>query len=170
MPTSADEGKDWLIPRIAALDPGSILDIGAGSGTYARLLRSRLPHCRMTAVEIFAPYIDQFGLEKLYDRVILGDARTCALTSADVVLLGDVLEHQPLEDAAILWRRSRLLAERAVFVSLPIGPWPQGEMFGNAHEAHLHVWTHDQVMDLGGVVDYWLGSRIGVYQVEACGD
>jgi SAM-dependent methyltransferase len=166
MPTSAAEGKTWIIPRIVALNPKSLLDIGAGAGTYAHFLRSRLPSTMMVGVEIFAPYVERYGLKKLYDHVLVGDARYCPLPTVDVVIMGDVLEHMPYEDAVILWRRARALADKAVFASLPIIEWPQGPEEGNEHEAHVHTWSHEDVMALDGVTDFWVGPNIGVYQIE----
>jgi 16S rRNA G1207 methylase RsmC len=105
MPTSADEGKPWMINKILAKEPASILDLGAGAGTYGQLLRPLLPRTYMTAVEIHAAYL-----------------------------------------------------------SVPIVEWPQGEMFGNKYERHVHTWQHSTALQLPGVTDWWTGSSIGCYE------
>ena len=38
MPISSPEGKDWTRRKITDLAPASVLDVGAGAGTYAKLL------------------------------------------------------------------------------------------------------------------------------------
>jgi hypothetical protein len=167
MPTSSHEGKDWLLPRIIAEMPGSILDIGAGNGMYARLLRDRgLPEgSRLTALEVYEPYVKQFELEEVYDRVIVADARTRRLPSVDVVILGDVVEHLEHDDAQKVWDKARKAAKKAVFASIPLGEFPQGAVNGNEAERHLTTWTNDSVHDLGGVVASWTGVEIGTYAV-----
>lgn len=181
MPYSSGEGKDWMCERIwAALEAAParfhegdrlaprLLDVGAGSGTYAELLaatrpRRFLPH--MTAIEVYAPYVERFGLRRLYDEVVIGDAREIEFPAVDVVVLGDVLEHMPLAAAVAVWGKARRAASTAVLASLPVVPWPQGECEGNPHEAHVETWTHERVMaELPGIRECWLGGQIGCYQ------
>ncbi len=164
MPTSADEGKPWLINKILAKEPKTILDLGAGAGTYARLLRPSLPDAHMTAVEIHAAYVSEHKLWRCYDSVIIGDIRTCDIPTADVVILGDVLEHMSRSDAHALWERARDHAEKAVLLSIPIVEWKQGAMFGNEHERHVETWSHLDVMELPGITSCWVGKTIGCYE------
>jgi trans-aconitate methyltransferase len=164
VPTSADEGKPWLVNKILSKEPKTVLDLGAGSGTYARLLRPSLPDAHMTAVEIHAAYVSEFRLWRLYDSVIIGDIRTCDIPDADVVIIGDVLEHMSRADALQLWDRARDHARKSVFLSVPIIEWPQEAMFGNEHERHVETWTHHQALELHGVVDWWTGDSIGCYE------
>jgi predicted nicotinamide N-methyase len=190
MPYSSGEGKAWLAAQIwAALREAPertdeetghvfaprVLDIGAGSGTYADLLspgrhvRDR-GYLHITAIEIHIPYVSRFNLRSKYDDIIMGDARVTALPKSDVVILGDVLEHMPLPDAVALWQRAREAATTAVFASLPIVEYPQGESEGNPHEAHVHTWSHDLVLaELAGITEWWAGPQIGVYRAgPAC--
>lgn len=172
MPTSSTEGKDWLLPRIAAELPGTILDVGAGDGTYARLLRGyardhevSTEGSTLTALEIHRPYVGDFELEKLYDKVIVGDVRKRKLPTVDVVILGDVIEHMSKEDAIKVWDRARKAARKAVFASIPLGTHPQGAVNDNEHERHVSTWTNSSVHALGGVVASWTGVEIGAYAV-----
>lgn len=166
MPYSSDEGKAWLVERIAALEPSSVLDIGPGAGTYATLLRPRLPTARFHGIEVHAPYIARFGLDRLYDEITVADIRSLNdFPLADVVILGDVLEHLRFDEAQDAWFRARGAARLGVFLSLPIVDYPQGECEGNAHEAHLETWSHERVLaGLGGIVAFETYSEIGVYQ------
>lgn len=164
MPTSADEGKPWMFNKILVRAPHTILDLGAGSGTYADLLRKSLPDTHMTAVEIHAAYVSDYKLWRKYDSVIIGDIRSCDLPAADVVILGDVLEHMSHADAIQVWDRARDKANKAVYLSIPIVPWPQGAENGNEYERHVHTWTHSDVLTLPGITDWWTGSTIGCYE------
>lgn len=165
MPISSSEGKDWTRRKVLDLAPGSLLDVGAGAGTYARLLAEDRP-ARLVALEVFEPYVERYGLNELYDEVILGDARTTDLPEADVVVLGDVAEHMSVAEAQDLWRRAGEAARRAVFMSIPIVHYPQGELEDNAHEVHVvDDWDHDKVLAaFPGITDSFRGEVVGVYE------
>lgn len=172
MPYSSPEGKGLMCGWAIDLAPRSIIDVGAGSGTYADLLRPKLPDCAFRAIEIHEPYIERFGLLAKYKDIVLDDVRNwnvdCVygdFTTADVVILGDVLEHLSHEDALRVWSTARAVARKGVLLSLPIVEYPQGAVDGNEHEAHLHTWSHEAVLaELDGIVDWWTGSQIGVYR------
>lgn len=166
MPYSADEGKTWTFERVVALKPDSVLDIGPGCGTYARLLRPALPRARFVGIEVHRPYVERFGLDELYDELIVNDVRFMNnLPLADVVVLGDVLEHLRHDEALWLWEQCRMVARLGVFLSLPIYGYDQGELEGNVHETHLHQWSDEQVRsELDGIVDHQCWSIVGTYQ------
>lgn len=172
MPYSSSEGKGLMCGWALDLKPCSIIDVGAGSGTYADLLQAKLQDCVFRAIEIHEPYIERFGLLAKYKDIVLDDVRNWSVdcvynefTAADVVILGDVLEHLSHEDALAVWSTARAVARKAVLLSLPIVEYPQGAVDGNEHEAHLHTWSHEAVLaELDGIVDWWTGSQIGVYR------
>jgi hypothetical protein len=168
MPMSSAEGKDWTRDRIHALaadGPVTVLDIGPGVGTYAKLLAGPQV-ARLTGVEIFEPYVHTYRLREYYDEIIIGDARIVDLPEADVVILGDVAEHMSAEDALALWERAGQAARRAVYLSIPIVHYPQGEIEGNPHEHHVvEDWEHDSVLEaFPGIGSWWLGREVGVYE------
>lgn len=164
MPYSSDRGKTWIAPWLAELAPTSVLDIGAGAGAYGRICRRACPAAHLTAVEIWEPYVARFGLRGLYDEVLVADARTLALSAADVVILGDVLEHMSGAEAVELWSRARAVARRGVLASLPVVPYPQGPAEGNPFEAHVEEWSDARVLAvLPGVVAHDIDGEIGVY-------
>ena len=165
MPISSREGKDWTRARVEALGPVTVLDVGAGAGTYATLLAGTgVTH--LTALEVFEPYLERYGLAELYDEVVLGDARTTELPAADVVILGDVAEHMTREEARDLWDRAGRAARRAVYLSIPIVDYPQGALEHNDHEVHVvDDWDHDKVLAaFPGITDHWTGEVVGVYE------
>ena len=165
MPISSPEGKDWTLSKIRELAPGSLLDVGAGAGTYARLLAGDRPG-RLVALEVFEPYVERYGLRELYDEVVLGDARTTELPAADVVVLGDVAEHMTVAEAQDLWRRAGAAARQAVYLSIPIVHYPQGALEHNDHEVHVvDDWDHDKVLAaFDGITDSFRGDVVGVYE------
>lgn len=174
MPVSSREGKDWTVDRIRALRPASLLDIGVGAGIYEELLRPVLPDTRFVGVEVFEPYLERFDLPARYDEVLITNVMDLdPLPAADVVILGDVLEHLVHQDALTLWARARRAARKAVFLSLPIVEYPQGEVYGNRHEAHLHTWSHESVLaELEGIVGWYAPPwphQVGAYEAKGMG-
>lgn len=165
MPTSIREGKAWIGSRLIDELPGTVLDVGAGEGTYANLITfyGMRTQAGLIAIEVHEPYVAEYGLEQLYDKVIVGDARTVPFPPVDVVILGDVIEHMEPEDAQLVWDKARRAARKTVLASIPLGVHPQGAVNGNEHETHRSSWTNDSVHDLGGVVASWTGHVIGCY-------
>ncbi|GAA1760291.1 class I SAM-dependent methyltransferase [Luedemannella helvata] len=164
MPRSRVEGKAWISHEIARLRPATLLDVGAGMGTYSNLLRAVTPGASWSCVEIFEPYVQRFSLHEKYDVIYREDIRAFAWPTAyDVVILGDVLEHLTLDDARLVWAAARANA-RFVALSIPIVEYPQGPENGNVHEAHLQEWNHDMVLkELAGVVRWQVNPKIGTY-------
>ena len=164
MPRSLVQGKSWISHEIARLRPTTLLDVGPGMGTYSNLLRDVTPGASWSCVEVFRPYVHMFELHRKYDAVHVTDIRSFAWPRRyDVVILGDVIEHLELADALQVWSRARAHA-RYVALSLPIVEYPQGAQRGNAHEAHLQVWSHEMVVDtLAGVWRWRRDHPIGVY-------
>lgn len=160
MPTSNLAVWPDILLAVDQVPHRSILDVGPGHGKASILLREYLsePPNVIDAIEAWEPYIARFGLGKLYDRVFRGDvtAETWTTSAAryrwdaaetlrryDLVLMGDVIEHIPLDDALALLRR----IPGRVVICTPV------EYFDNdpdhrhpSTEQHVSHWT-DQVWD-----------------------
>jgi len=138
MPISLPVFDDVIVKQLIALNPKSILDMGAGNGKYSKLLRSVLPECKIDAVEATKEYIDQYGLNSMYDTVynmtIEEYLEKNTGQSYDVVIFGDVLEHMYFSKVTdyldfLLYRTRWILCV-----------WPtnlrQDEWCGNGYECH----------------------------------
>lgn len=145
MPCSVHTGKkevrQWFDQQT---DIKTIVDVGPGSGTYAKLFGDK---CKMIGIEIWAPYIDQFNLSNLYDEIIIGDIRHTILPEADCIILGDVLEHLKKEDVIKLLKRIDDKYKH-VIISMPVDGMAQGAEFGNKYEAHLSHWDFKTMSEL----------------------
>jgi predicted TPR repeat methyltransferase len=150
----SDEGKPWLINKIMAKEPLSVLDLGAGSGVYGRMLRPLLPKAFLTAVEIHATNVSDNKLWRFYDSVIIGDIRSCDLPEADVVLLGDVLGGMSPADALHVWDRARDKAVKAAFLVMTIAQ----------EQESRPLWVPREVLALPGITDSWIGTNVGCYE------
>lgn len=175
MPTSDTEGKDWSLERFRHHLPNTVTDIGPGEGIYAKLFRPAHHGVWWTAVEIFRPYIRKYGLKNtakrtgMYDEIHVLDAREAPdhLYHRDLVVLGDVAEHMPREDAIALLQRIETAGAWNILISVPIVESTQGEVDGNPHEAHVHQWNADDMdtvlAGLGGTVDSIRGDTLGCW-------
>lgn len=93
MPYSNDT-FDWLLKgHIQALNPSSILDVGAGAGKLANIIQ----HPAIDCIEPTEQYIRQFELEKKYRDVYMMDIdkyiNLYPRNRHDFIYFGDVLEH-----------------------------------------------------------------------------
>jgi hypothetical protein len=173
MPYSSHEGKGLVRDFFASKELDYIVDIGPGAGTYYDLL-SR-PLAWWTGIEIWAPYITQFGLKDKYNEIIIADARWIdwdLLGRPDLTILGDVLEHMRYESACILLEKCVEYSEYVV-ISLPIVHYPQGTEMGNPFEAHVEHYTPTSVRELfldgHEIVAYDEGEVTGTYIIKRKG-
>lgn len=149
MPSSKVNGKqqikEWFEGRD---DIHSIVDYGAGSGTYRKLLGGDY---HWIAVEIFSPYVEKYKLNDLYNVVIVADIKDTDLIPADCAIYGDVLEHLKKEEALFELEQA-LIYYKHVVVSIPVTE--KGELspakvhYGNKYERHLSGWTWKEIAEL----------------------
>jgi predicted TPR repeat methyltransferase len=171
MGTSSKQGKletlNWVDENKNKID--SILDIGAGSGTYYKLL-SPIKDFKWHAIEAWENYITEFNLRDMYDVVHQIDARTYQWTEKyNLVIAGDILEHMSKSEAEILVKNI-LEHTDTLIISIPITHMPQEAINDNPFEYHVKDnWTHDEVIDTWKDVikEYWIPSgkkvQVGVY-------
>lgn len=162
MPYSDPSLKQWSLDFYKSRLPRTVVDVGAGSGTYANLMRSHHA-CKWTAVEAWGPYVDQFGLAELYDKVIVADARYLSgdVFMVDMVILGDVIEHMPKLDAVCTVGKIKGLAD-SVIASIPVGDWPQGAVGGVPTEVHMATWELPEIEHLFPGADIRVENRVAV--------
>ena len=110
----------------------SILDIGAGCGTYGTLLKGFFEY--IDGVEAYEPYIKKFDLDKVYNNIFCIDALDVNLMPYDYIIMGDIIEHLTVMEAKILTTRIHR-ADKKMMVAIPY-MMPQGAVGGNNYEIH----------------------------------
>lgn len=167
MGTSHPESRPWSINKILSVDPEFILDIGAGSGTYADALRDAGYKHNIDALEIWQPYIDKFNLSEKYRNIYNQDVRLFSDFSYDVVIFGDILEHMTKDQALNVWEKVSAQAECAL-IAIPIIHYHQGELDGNPYEEHVKDdWSHEEVLSsFSNIKDHWQGEVVGAYWAD----
>jgi SAM-dependent methyltransferase len=97
MPYSSNTFDDVLIDQVLRLKPDSILDIGAGAGKNAKLIKKYFQNSKIDAIEPTIEYTEKFNLNEIYDNVFNMDLKTFILEKSklkyDLIIIGDVLEH-----------------------------------------------------------------------------
>lgn len=179
MPYSLATGKpetgNWFLQNSESIS--RVLDIGAGSGTYPKLIKHEYDTCKSAewvGVEAWDNYITEFNLPALYDTVINMDARLIdwnSLGEFDVAIAGDVLEHMT-KDEAVALVDNILNISKTLIISIPIVYMPQDEYEGNPFEIHIKPdWSHAEVMETWGdlITKSFVkskASKVGVYWIS----
>ena len=161
MPFSSNSGKKYIKNIVSRVPHEKMLDVGCGSGTYAKMF----PDAEWTGIEIWDPYDKEYKLSDLYGYLYIEDVRTWEpLVKYDVAFAGDVLEHMTEEEAIEVFRKLKGCADTVV-VSIPIGPYPQDEYEGNPYEAHItDNWSEADVIRAFGQPTWsHIDNEIGVF-------
>ena len=162
---SDPENKPWSLEKIKEINPKTVLDCGAGAGTYLDLIKANLGYQTIVVgVEAWYPYIIKYDLEDRYDILYPIDIRDVASFQYDLVILGDILEHMPESDAVLLWNRISEEAKYAL-ISIPIIHYEQGAINDNPYEVHVEEdWTTEKVLQkFSNIVEYKEFPTTGVF-------
>jgi hypothetical protein len=164
MGTSHPESRPWAVKKILSVNPSFILDVGAGSGTYADALHASGYSNTIDAVEVWGNSIQKYHLKKKYRHVFNDDIRNFKNFDYDVVIFGDILEHMSKEDAIEVWEKTAAQADYAL-IAIPIIHYHQGEIDGNPYEQHVKDdWSHEEVLEtFPGIISSWTGDVVGAY-------
>jgi cyclopropane fatty-acyl-phospholipid synthase-like methyltransferase len=164
MPISDQSNQPWVIEQLKSLNLTSMLDVGAGAGTYAHIFAQHFPNTQRFAVEAWTPYIHEFSLKDIYTEVFNHDIRDHEYFKYDIVIFGDVLEHMTKEEALAVWDKVSKQSSYAL-ISIPIVHYPQDDVHGNPFEKHIKDdWSHEEVLDtFSQITNFTRSSVVGSY-------
>lgn len=120
--------------------------MGPGAATYPKLMGGNYI---WKAVEIWAPYIEKFDLNKYYDEIRVGDIRYMELPDADCCIAGDVLEHLNREDTIKTFKKIDKQFKH-VIISMPVRLLSDDVFEGNYFEKHLSYWYPEELDEMIG--------------------
>lgn len=126
---------------VSVISPATVLDVGAGAGKYADIIRSTGVTTHITAVEIGEDSISRHGLNEKYDDIIRETSdkiiEKYPMARFDLVILGDVIEHLKKSDGIdfLNW-----LNYRAKYIVIVV---PESMVMNRDpwYEGHNSVWT-----------------------------
>ena len=171
MPTSDGENKEIVVKWFEQIKPKKTVDIGAGEGTYSKLIMdySSVPSGFWTAVEAWAPYATEYKLIELYDNIVIGDAcyidyRKINDGHSDLAIAGDVLEHMTKTESKELIKELMEHADNLI-ISVPLLHLDQEPYKGNWFETHLDHWHFEEMkLELGnGLYKSVEGPTLGYF-------
>lgn len=113
-------------------EENTVLDVGAGEGTYYNLLGDYFTN--IDAVEVFKPNIEEYELKKKYRKVYCANILDFEYEYYDIIIFGDVLEHLEVEEAKKVLEYA-LARCKEVLVAVPYR-YKQGIEYGNVYEIH----------------------------------
>jgi len=156
------------------LEPQSFLDVGCGFGRWGFLAREfcdvsrgRVYRkdwlARIDAVEAFPRYIEAWH-KAIYSNIYQAAVQDFIedMDEYDVIFAGDVMEHLQFNDAKVVIRALATKARKAFIIALPLGPSPQGAVYGNLYEQHNSEWSVD-------VLKQFKPKYIKLYEISATG-
>ena len=136
----------------------AVLDIGAGTGKFGRLLKGKV--ATITGVEVWGPYITQYGLNLQYDTIINSnvlDLDDATLARHKVAIMGDVLEHIKYDQGKALIDRLKHFMDE-IYLSIPISVCIQDGSV-QPFEEHVYHWADKEIR-------YDLGFKILRYNIN----
>jgi hypothetical protein len=137
MPTSTPIFKSQTINYITKhIDKETnIIDIGAGVGTYADLLKP-LGYNNIDAIEVYEPYIEGYHLKDKYRSVFNHNIINSELYLDDykLAILGDVIEHMTYRDSLIVLNKLKSCED--IIIGVPFNA-KQDSVMGNEYEVHI---------------------------------
>lgn len=120
----------------------TILDVGAGEGTYYNYLNDYFTN--IEAVEVFKPNIDNFGLENKYNKVYNANIKDFRYDFYDIIIFGDVIEHLEVNEAQEVLKYA-LNRCKEMIIAVPYLN-PQGIEEDNIYEIHKQDDLTDEIM------------------------
>lgn len=156
MPTAELATRAKLLDLLVAGHNGGVetlLDVGMGYGYSVRLLKPRLEVKFTVGVEIWWPYLLEDVHREAYDCIVNGDMRQVLPCMRDnmfqVVLACDVIEHLEDKHSADFVEELKRVCADTLYMTLPIGPCPQGSAFNNPYERHVSEWQDEDMFRFG---------------------
>jgi 2-polyprenyl-3-methyl-5-hydroxy-6-metoxy-1,4-benzoquinol methylase len=154
MPTCDPVLLTPICQEIARLQPKTVLDIGVGSGKWGFLTREytdiwnerydkKTWKTVIDGVDIFPNYKNPIW-KHYYNRVYIDDINNIIdlLTSYDLIIFTEVLEHIEKDKALILLNKVMQKGKNVIFSYTNS---VQGSYNGNENECHISNWSYNDV-------------------------
>jgi hypothetical protein len=113
----------------------SILDMGAGCGTYSDLFNKY--YGKIDGLEVFEPYVDMFSLKDKYRNLYIDNALTFNFDYYNLIIVGDMLEHITEEEGINLIEKLYGKCDDLI-IAIPFNS-PQDIFYDNEFEIHRQV-------------------------------
>lgn len=125
-----------------------VLDIGCGK---QGLISGIVSKYNATGLDIFEPNAIEAGNNRIYQDVVVGDARCLPFknNSFDIALGVELIEHLNKHDGDKALTEMERVATKIVVIVMPIGKNAHHDYYGNPFEEHKYVWSLDEIEEKG---------------------
>lgn len=161
MPSSTWIFIQDFVEIVRTINPKSFLDIGVGFGKWGSLVREYTDIwalnvkkedwvTQIDGIEIYPSYILEHQ-KAIYNEIFIGDALQIVteLPCYDMVMAGDVIEHQTKLAGYQLISKLRQHTKKILVMSIPIGEnWLENAAGENPYDSHLASWSWDDILSL----------------------
>lgn len=155
-----------LFPELEELRIYRILDLAGGLSNKAEKILYSSPHnassFTVVVVDHFKPYLEVAKATSRYNHItyicadVMNAGEMFLSDSYEMVILFDILEHLPLEDAYNLIKTAERIATKAVIIETPNGEVKQDidiTGWGNhSGQTHRSAWNPEMLEALGYTV------------------
>jgi len=152
----------------ALSDCESVLDIGCGP--KSPISKQTNMGKKTLGIEIYEPYLNKARENKTHNEYYLGSLNEYIInnngTKFDAVVLIDIIEHLPVQDALELIKKAESLAIKKIIINTPNGFVEQKMLDGNPYQVHLSGWTVTQLSSMGYVCKGLAGLKLLRTEVE----
>ena len=142
MPYSENTFDNTVAAVLAAIRPGTLLDVGCGAGKYGQIARAVLPGSVIVGYEPERSYVARFALRKIYDEIRvrpIQDALRLPAEHFDMCIFGDSLEHLPKSTGSDVIHYF-LYRTKIILIVTPL-EYLQDNAEQERFEAHLSSWS-----------------------------
>ena len=144
----------FVLYEIPSLKGKRVLELGAGRGIWAYLMRSAREDFDsiIVGVDIHSPYLAHCKRFRVYDDLVRADARWLPFVESvfDIVVAAEVIEHLPKAQGPFLLKEIERVCQGKAVITTPNGFWHQREIpHGVASETHLSGWSVSDLVSFG---------------------
>ena len=155
-----------------------LLDIGCGRhSSMSEVIKAR--NFDAIGLDIFKPNVEETKSHKVYQDVIVGDARQLPFKDKefDLAVSIEVLEHLDKEDGEKALAELERVSRETVLITTPIGKSRHHDYYGNPYEEHKYIWSLQELKAKGFTIrgkgikgltagDWWLSFPMSMRPLQ----
>ena len=161
-----------IIPNMASKLRGdlkgckSVLDIGCGPSSPIQYFKGIK---YSVGVEVYEPYFEVSKAKKIHSVYLNRNIEALDFeeNSFDAVILIEVIEHMPEDQASKVIKNAKRWSKNKVIITTPNGFVPQKSLDGNPFQEHLSGWTVDTMEKIGFKLNGMAGFKLLRQEVQS---
>lgn len=141
----------------------TVLDVGAGAGTYLELLKDYFK--KIDGVEVFLPNVVNNRLIQRYNKLFYTNITDLEYDYYDIIIFGDIIEHLDVKEADEVLRYAMDRCKE-IIVAVPYC-YKQGISYENKYEIHKQGdLTKENVLERYPYLELLYGNDLYGYYIK----